>query len=184
MDFPCFSLMLCTKLPFSRFTARRDIMGKEQSVERAVIDMDIVEGAPQGKLEQTPYEAIGGAETVAKLVDAFYRRVARHPDLAPIFPKDLTETRKKQYAFLTQFFGGPPLFSTQYGPPMLRRRHLPHPITPKRTQAWLACMAEAMDEAGIQGSMRDFLFSRLTATAYHMVNTPDDDPASALDKLP
>ena len=32
--------------------------------------------------------------------------------------------------------------------------------------------------------MRDFLFSRLTATAYHMVNTPDDDPASTLDKLP
>ena len=86
--------------------------------------MDIVGGAPQGKLEQTPYEAIGGEETVARAGGRFYKRVARHPDLAPIFPEDLTETRKKQYAFLTQFFGGPPLFSAQYGPPMLRRQAL------------------------------------------------------------
>lgn len=136
--------------------------------------MDIVQGAPQGTPEQTPYDAIGGEETVAKLVDAFYRRVAKHPDLAPIFPEDLTEVRRKQYAFLTQFFGGPPLFSEQYGPPMLRRRHLPHPITPTRVKAWLACMAEAMDEAGIHGPMREFLYARLTATAHHMTNTADD----------
>lgn len=127
-----------------------------------------------GMTEGTPYEAIGGAPTVAKLVDAFYNRVARHPDLIPIFPDDLTETRKKQYAFLTQFFGGPPLFSQHYGPPMLRRRHLPHEITPKRVESWLACMAEAFDEAGITGPMGDFLFNRLTATAHHMTNTYDE----------
>lgn len=127
----------------------------------------------EGMFEGTPYEAIGGEATVARLVDAFYRRVARHPDLAPIFPKDLTETRHKQFAFLTQFFGGPPLYSQQYGPPKLRRRHPPFPITPKRVEAWLGCMAEAMDEAGIQGPVRDLLFARLTATAHHMANTPE-----------
>lgn len=132
--------------------------------------MEIVSGEPQG----IPYEAIGGEQTVAKLVDAFYKRVAEHPDLAPIFPKDFTEVRRKQFAFLTQFFGGPPLFSEQYGPPMLRRRHLPHPITPKRAQAWLECMAQAMDEAGIHGPMREFLFTRLTITAHHMVNRDDE----------
>lgn len=119
----------------------------------------------------TPYEAIGGAQTVAKLVDAFYNRVARHPNLIPIFPDDFTEVRKKQYAFLTQFFGGPPLFSEQYGPPMMYRRHLPHEITPDRADSWLECMTEAMDEAGIQGPIRDFLFARISATARHMVNT-------------
>lgn len=129
--------------------------------------MDVTEQSFEG----TPYEAIGGAETVAKLVDAFYRRVAAHPDLAPIFPSDLTETRRKQFLFLTQFFGGPPLFSQHIGPPMLRARHLPHPVTPERAEAWLECMAGAMDEAGIQGPVRDFLFARLSATARHMVNT-------------
>lgn len=121
--------------------------------------------------EKTPYELIGGAPTVAKLVDAFYTRVAKHPDLKPIFPEDLTETREKQYAFLTQFFGGPPLFSQLYGPPMLRRRHLPHEITPHRAESWLACLREAMDEAEITGPIREFLYHRLSVTAHHMVNT-------------
>lgn len=39
-----------------------------------------------GEQWQTLYEAIGGEEKVAKLVEAFYRRVAAHPDLRPIFP--------------------------------------------------------------------------------------------------
>lgn len=55
---------------------------------------------------QSPYEAIGGEQVVSKLVDAFYERVAKHPDLAPIFPNDLTETARKQKQFLTQYLGG------------------------------------------------------------------------------
>lgn len=132
----------------------------------------IEDGLPK---ESTPYEAIGGAKTVARLVEAFYKRVAKHPDLAPIFPDDLGPVAEKQYAFLTQFFGGPPLFNQEYGSPMLRARHLPHPVTPKRTEAWLQCMSEALDEAEIKGPIRDFLFDRLTKTAFHMVNTEDDD---------
>lgn len=121
-----------------------------------------------------PYEAIGGAETVAKLVEAFYKRVAKHPELKPIFPDDLGPVAQKQFAFLTQFFGGPPLFSQEYGPPRLRMRHLPHPITPRQAEAWLECMAEALDEAGITGPVREFLWQRLSQTAFHMVNTAED----------
>lgn len=106
-------------------------------------------------------------------MDAFYTRVAADPDLAPIFPSDLTETRNRQYAFLTQFLGGPPLFSQKYGAPMLRARHLKHPVTTARARAWLRCMAAAMDEIGLQGPARDFIFARLTQTAAHMVNTPE-----------
>jgi hemoglobin len=134
------------------------------------LDVQISYGG-EGRPQQTPYEAIGGAGTVARLVEAFYKRVAEHPDLAPIFPDDLGPVAKKQYAFLTQFFGGPPLFSQEYGPPMLRMRHLPHPITPRRAEAWLECMAGALDEAGVKGPVRDFLWQRLSRTAYHMVNT-------------
>lgn len=120
---------------------------------------------------QSPYEAIGGAETIARLVDAFYPRVQKHPDLAPIFPDDIKPVRDKQYLFLSQFLGGPPLYSNRYGSPMLRARHLPHPITPRRAEAWLQCMSEAMDEIGLQGEVRDYIFERLTMTAHHMVNS-------------
>lgn len=119
-----------------------------------------------------PYDIIG-EETLNKLVDAFYYRVARHPDLIPIFPEDLSEVARKQKQFLTQFLGGPTLYSNEHGHPMMRARHLPHEITPKRAKAWLSCMSAAMDEVKLEGPIREQFFSRLVLTAQHMVNTPD-----------
>lgn len=126
-----------------------------------------------------PYAHIGGAATVRKLVEAFYGRVVNDPDLAPLFPDDIRPVMEKQYGFLTQFFGGPPLYTERYGHPMLRARHLPFAITPRRAEAWLRCMAEAMDEVGISGDVRAYLIERLRQTAYHMVNTLDEDGADA-----
>lgn len=121
----------------------------------------------------TPYEAIGGEKVLSELVDIFYSKVASHPDLSPIFPKDLTETAHKQKQFLTQYLGGPPLYTEEHGHPMLRARHLPFEITPTRANAWLSCMAEAMDAVELHGPFRDEFFKRLVLTAQHMVNTPD-----------
>ncbi|OPG15972.1 globin [Ferroacidibacillus organovorans] len=123
----------------------------------------------------SPYEKIGGEETIGRLVDAFYARVMKHEDLIPIFPRDILPVRDKQFLFLTQFLGGPPLYSNAYGHPMLRARHMPHEITPKRAAAWLSCMREAMDEIGLAGEMRSFIEERLTMTAQHMVNRSDDE---------
>lgn len=121
----------------------------------------------------TIYEAIGGLETIEKIVDAFYKRVAEHPLLIPIFPEDLTETAHKQKLFLTQFFGGPRLYEAERGHPMLRRRHLPFPITPSRRDAWLECMEAALVEAGVEEPYRAVMFEKMTLTANHMMNTPE-----------
>jgi len=120
-----------------------------------------------------PYDVIG-EQKLHQLVDAFYSRVAKHPDLIPIFPKDLTEVARKQKQFLTQFLGGPQLYTEEHGHPMLRARHIPHEVTPTRAKAWLSCMSQAMDEVHLTGAIREYIFSRLTLTAQHMVNTPDD----------
>ncbi|WLD94925.1 globin [Alkalihalobacillus sp. AL-G] len=121
----------------------------------------------------TPFDAFGGAQTIERLVEAFYPKVQAHPDLAPIFPDDLTETMRKQKQFLTQFLGGPPLYSQEHGHPMLRARHMPFKITPKRAEAWLSCMNKAIDEIELESSKKEYLISRLTMTAYHMVNHPE-----------
>ncbi|RLL45070.1 globin [Oceanobacillus piezotolerans] len=121
----------------------------------------------------TIYEAIGGFETIEQIVNAFYKRVGKHPDLIPIFPTDLTETARKQTLFLTQFFGGPRLYEEERGHPMMRRRHLPFPITPTRRDAWLHCMKEALEEAGLEEPYRTIMFEKLTLTANHMMNTPE-----------
>ncbi|MCA1056729.1 globin [Rossellomorea aquimaris] len=119
---------------------------------------------------QMPYNLIG-EKKLSMLVDAFYNRVSKHDLLAPIFPDDLTETARKQKQFLTQYLGGPPLYTSEHGHPMLRARHLPFQITEERAKAWLSCMQEAMDEVELEGPIRDDFFQRLVLTAHHMVNT-------------
>ncbi|MBO8172871.1 MAG: globin [Bacillaceae bacterium] len=129
----------------------------------------------QSYYEGNPYQDIGGADTIRNLVEAFYPKVIQDPDLSPIFPEDIDPVKEKQYLFLTQFFGGPPLYSEKHGHPMLRARHMPFPITPRRAKAWLRCMSEAMDEIGLEGPVREYMFQRLTMTAYHMVNRQDQE---------
>ena len=77
---------------------------------------------------QMPYNLIG-EKKLSMLVEAFYNRVSNHPELASIFPDDLTETARKQKQFLTQYLGGPALYTEEHGHPMLRARHTPFPIT-------------------------------------------------------
>lgn len=122
----------------------------------------------------TPFEAIGET-TLHRLVDTFYGLVGQHPDLSPIFPNDLTEIARKQKQFLTQYLGGPALYTEEHGHPMMRARHLPFAVTPIRAKAWLSCMHQAMDKIGLEGSMRDEFYSRLYLTAQHMINTPEEE---------
>jgi hemoglobin len=125
--------------------------------------------------QKSVYEWIGGEKTMLQLVDAFYNRVAKDPELAPLFPADFTEVKRKQFLFLSQYFGGPPLYTEEFGHPMLRARHMRFPITPTRANAWLACMIGAMDEVGLEeGQVREFMLERLTLTARHMTNTPEE----------
>jgi hemoglobin len=79
----------------------------------------------------------------------------------------------KQYLFLTQFLGGPALFSERYGHPMMRARHLPFPVTPQRAAAWLSCMSRALAETNIPAPVRDAVILRLSAPAHHFINSED-----------
>ncbi|NJP39154.1 protoglobin domain-containing protein [Alkalicoccus luteus] len=118
------------------------------------------------------FEAIG-EERLHRIIDIFYGHVAEHPELKDIFPDNLTETRRKQKQFLTQFFGGPALYTEEHGHPMLRARHMPFAITPERADAWLSCMGQALVEADVEEPLRSYMFERLQQTARHMVNTVD-----------
>lgn len=117
------------------------------------------------------YEAMGGAEGIRKLVEAFYPKVQEHPLLAPLFPEDIRPVIEKQYMFLSQFFGGPPLFSEAYGHPMMRARHMPFPITPERAEAWLSCMKQALRETGWDPELQLAVLERLKGPAYHFINS-------------
>lgn len=118
------------------------------------------------------YENLGGADAIRKLVEAFYPKVQENPLLGPLFPEDIHPVMEKQYMFLTQFFGGPSLYSDQFGHPMMRARHLPFPVTEERADAWLGCMREALVEVDVPEPLREIVLQRLSGPAYHFVNTP------------
>ncbi|USK52514.1 globin [Bacillus sp. CMF12] len=123
---------------------------------------------------KTLFEEIGGTETIEKLVEAFYPRVYADPVLSPLFEGYIEDIKRKQRMFLTQFLGGPPLYSQEFGPPAMKQRHLPFEITPLRAQRWLACMKEAFKETGLDQNPASALFyDRLMQVAAIMVNSPE-----------
>jgi hemoglobin len=126
------------------------------------------------KTEYNPYEEIGAFDTVSKLVTAFYKRVSKHPILVPLFPEDFSEIARKQKNFLSQFIGGPPLYSEEFGNPMMRKRHLRFVIGENERQAWLECMALAMDDIELIEPWRHIIFERLSLVAHHMMNQNED----------
>lgn len=120
------------------------------------------------------YEAIGGEETIRKMVEAFYPRVQAHPLLAPLFPEDITPVMGRQFMFLSQFFGGPAIYTERFGHPMMRARHLPFPVTKERADAWLSCMREALQEISMKPELLVMVMERLSGPAYHFINTNDE----------
>lgn len=126
------------------------------------------------RYSQSIYEAIGGEATVRKMVEAFYLRVQAHPLLAPLFPEDIEPVMERQFMFLTQFFGGPSIYSDQFGHPMMRARHLPFPVTRARADAWLSCMREALHEINMEPGLATMVIDRLSGPAYHFINTNEE----------
>ncbi len=125
---------------------------------------------------KTLYSEIGGQETIDKLVNAFYPRVYADKDLSPLFQGDMEEIKRKQQMFLSQFLGGPALYSQEFGPPAMRHRHLPFEVTPKRAKCWLNCMKEAFKEIGLdQNPAGAAFYDRLRQVAGIMVNSPDQE---------
>jgi hemoglobin len=114
---------------------------------------------------QTLYERIGGDEALTLLTDKFYDLVFEHELISRLFKSD------KQRLFLTQFLGGPQLYSDVHGHPMMRARHMPHTITEDDAVAWLQCMSQAVGELPISKELKDELFDRFPRTAFFMVNS-------------
>lgn len=125
-------------------------------------------------IEQTLFHEIG-EENINQLVEVFYPKVYKDPDLSPLFEGDMQEIMRKQRMFLTQFLGGPPLYSQEFGPPAMKHRHIPFPITPHRAQCWLRCMGEAFKEVGIADTPAGKAFyERLKQVAAIMINTEEE----------
>jgi truncated hemoglobin YjbI len=119
---------------------------------------------PEGSL----YERIG-AETVRRLVAAFYARVDSDPVIRPFYGKTLTCAIHALTDFMTTWLGGPPVYDLRGA--RLRRRHAPFAIDARARDAWLANMKAAVREVGIPAAEARLLLAHLEFGAGALVNT-------------
>lgn len=124
--------------------------------------------------DQSPWEALGGDAVFLPLLKDFYARIGRSP-IATLFPPDLGETERKQFAFQSEFWGGPAIYSPWRGHPRLRARHLPFAIDQAAADTWMACMAEAVAHSAMPTEHREAFLERMRLTAQAMINRASAD---------
>lgn len=112
-------------------------------------------------MEDTLYEQVGGRPFFELLVDGFYDVVATDELLRPMYPEDLTESRRHLVLFLSQYWGGPTTYMEERGHPRLRIRHAPFRITKKARDAWIHAMTSALD--GVRGQLNDEQYEEMMA---------------------
>jgi hemoglobin len=121
----------------------------------------------------TPYEWIGGDDTVKALVERFYDLMDLEPQYAALraaHGNELANARQKLYWFLCGWLGGPQHYTDRFGHPRLRMRHMPFRIGIKERDQWLACMNQAMQEVGVDPVLRKRLNQSFFQTADWMRN--------------
>ena len=127
-------------------------------------------------MSTTPYEALGGADAVRRLVDRFYDVMDELPEthaLRQIHPEDLTGSRQSLFEFLSGWFGGPSLYIEKKGHPRLRMRHMPFAIGYAERDQWMLCMRTALAEQVSDDDLRKGLINAFAQMADHMVNAPN-----------
>ncbi len=125
--------------------------------------------------QQTLYDAIGGEATIRRLVRRFYELMDTLPEAKAaraIHPQSLESSEQKLYEYLTGWLGGPPLYTSKYGHPRLRARHLHAPIGEAEIVAWLLCFETALAEAVPNERLREAILPQVRQLAAHMANKP------------
>jgi hemoglobin len=123
--------------------------------------------------EISMFERVGGAVTIDRLVEAFYSRMEELPEARTIramHPPDLGSVKNVLKRYLSEWTGGPKLYSPEKGHPRLRQRHMGFAIGNAERDAWLKCMRGALAETVADDRARQELDAAMTKLADWMRN--------------
>lgn len=123
------------------------------------------------------FERVGGATTIDRLVEAFYRRMdtlEQAQEIRAMHAPDLSATKNVLKRYLCEWTGGPKLYSVEKGHPRLRQRHMGFKIGNAERDAWLACMRGALEETVADEAARREIDDALTKLADWMRNQADN----------
>jgi len=135
-------------------------------------DADAQQGSdrPPG---ETPFIWIGGEARVHALTERFYDLMDLEPRYAALrasHGNTLDNARQRLFWFLCGWLGGPQHYTSRFGHPRLRARHMPFPIGITERDQWLACMDQEMQETGVDEPLRQRLLQSFFQTADWMRN--------------
>ena len=122
----------------------------------------------------TPYDALGGAPALHRLVNRFYELMDTLPEayaVRQLHPESLAGSAESLFEFLSGWFGGPSLYIAKKGHPRLRMRHAPYAVDQRVRDEWMLCMTQALTEQVTDADLRDGLIHTFAQMADHMVNT-------------
>jgi hemoglobin len=126
-----------------------------------------------GDVAISMFERIGGSATIDRLVERFYERMDTLPEAQTIramHAADLGLIKDVLKRYLTEWTGGPKLYSVEKGHPRLRQRHIGFAIGDAERDAWLMCMRGALDETVTDVAVRQDLDRALSGLADWMRN--------------
>ncbi|MBH5369353.1 group II truncated hemoglobin [Bradyrhizobium glycinis] len=121
------------------------------------------------------FERIGGRATIDALVERFYDRMDSLPEariIRAMHADDLGEIRDVLKRYLTEWTGGPRLYTPEKGHPRLRQRHFGFSIGDAERDAWMLCMRGALEETVADAAARQDLDKALSGLADWMRNRP------------
>ncbi|WP_439401712.1 group II truncated hemoglobin [Bradyrhizobium sp. DASA03068] len=121
------------------------------------------------------FERIGGRATIDALVDRFYDRMDSLPEakiIRAMHADDLGLIRDVLKRYLTEWTGGPRLYTPEKGHPRLRQRHFGFSIGDAERDAWMLCMRGAMEQTITDAIARQDLDKALSSLADWMRNRP------------
>ncbi|TYO64100.1 group II truncated hemoglobin [Bradyrhizobium hipponense] len=121
------------------------------------------------------FERIGGSATIDRLVERFYDRMdtlAEARTIRAMHAADLGAIKDVLKRYLTEWTGGPKLYSVEKGHPRLRQRHIGFAIGDAERDAWMLCMRGALEETVADAAARHDLDRALSGLADWMRNRP------------
>jgi len=118
----------------------------------------------------TVFEAAGGQPAFERIIDRFYTGIESDALLRPMYPADLTESRRHMVLFLMQYFGGPGTYSQERGHPRLRMRHAPYAIGVPERDAWMKHMTSAVKAEGLAPQVEAIMMEYFERAATFMMN--------------
>lgn len=124
----------------------------------------------------TAFQKIGGELGVKRLVETFYDIVETDPRGELVHQMHfgrfgMDHVRDAQFAYLCGFLGGPRYYVERMGHSDLRLIHEHLEIDRDQADAWLDCMTAAIDQIGLDPSLKEILMRGFTRAADALVDS-------------